>query len=110
AAVFVVPDTTAPVIGSVSASPATVWPPDGRLQAVTVSVSASDDVDASPACTLTGITGGAAGDSSFTAPFAATVKAVGGTTYTLNVRCTDAAGNFSSGATTVVVPADTTAP
>src|SRR5262245_38736641 len=108
--VLVVADTTAPVISSVSASPATVWPPDGHMQAVTVSVSATDDLDAAPACTLTGVTGGGAGDSSFTPPFAASVKAVGGTTYTLSVRCQDAAGNQSNAATTVVVPADTTAP
>jgi len=109
-AVFVTPDTTAPVISSVSANPNNLWPPDGRNVPVTVTVSATDDVDASPVCSLTSITGGAAGDSSITPPLGATLRAVGGTTYTLNVRCTDAAGNFSSGAAAVVVPRDTTAP
>jgi probable HAF family extracellular repeat protein len=108
--VFVTPDTTAPVINSVSASPDNLWPPDNRLVAVTVTVSASDDVDASPVCALTTITGGAAGDATVVPPLGATLRAVGGTTYTLNVRCTDAAGNFSSAATTVVVPPDVTAP
>lgn len=103
-------DTTAPVIASVSASPNNLWPPDGRLVTVNVTVSATDNVDDAPACALNAITGGAAGDATISGPFSATLKAVGGTTYKLTVRCADAAGNESKKWTTVVVPADTTAP
>lgn len=109
--VVVVADTTAPVIASVSATPNNVWPPDNRLVPVTVAVSATDDVDAVPACALTNISGVvAADDATITGPLAATLRAAGGRTYTLSVKCSDTAGNSSNGSTTVVVPPDTTAP
>lgn len=110
--VFVVPDTTAPVIASVAATPANLWPPDNRLVPVTVSVRATDNVDASPTCALTSITGftSTTDDAVITGPFAATLRAVGGRTYSLNVRCSDAAGNASTASASVVVPPDVTAP
>jgi probable HAF family extracellular repeat protein len=110
--VVVPPDTTAPVISSVSASPSTIWPPDGSLVTVAVSVSVTDNVDAAPACALSSITstGVTADDYSITGPFTARLRATGGRTYTLNVRCADAAGNSSFGSTQVQVPPDTTAP
>jgi probable HAF family extracellular repeat protein len=110
--VTVTPDTTAPVIASATASPANLWPPDGRLVPVTVSVSVSDDVDAAPACVLTGVAGAPAGsgDATLTGGLGATLRAVGGRLYSLTVTCSDAAGNSSAAAATVVVPADTTAP
>ena len=110
--VVVPPDTTAPSILSLSASPSTIWPADGTLVPVTLSVSASDNVDAAPVCALNSIsgTGATAYDYAITGPLSATVRATGGRTYTLNVRCSDAAGNSSQAATAVVVPSDTTAP
>lgn len=110
--VVVPPDTTAPSILSLSASPSTIWPPDGTLVPVTLAVTASDDVDAAPVCALNSISGTGATpyDYAITGPLSATVRATGGRTYTLNVRCSDAAGNFSQAATAVVVPSDTTAP
>lgn len=112
ASVFVVPDTTAPVIRAVSATPSNLWPPDNRLVPVTVSVQATDDVDTSPTCALSSITGftGTSDDAAITGPFAATLRAVGGRTYSLNVRCFDAAGNASTASASVVVPPDVTAP
>jgi probable HAF family extracellular repeat protein len=105
-------DTTAPVISGVTATPSRVWPPTGALVAVSVAVQATDDVDAQPACGLSSITstGVTADDFSITGPLSALVRATGGRTYTLNVRCSDAAGNSSSASTLVVVPRDTTAP
>jgi hypothetical protein len=110
--VVVPPDTTAPVIASVTATPSTIWPPNGALVTVSVSVSATDNVDAAPACALSSITstGSTTDDSSITGPFSARLRAIGGRTYTLNVRCSDAAGNSSYGSTQVQVPPDTTAP
>lgn len=110
--VVVPPDTTAPTIVSLSASPSSIWPPDGTLVPVTLSVSASDDVDAAPVCALNSISGTGATqyDYTITGPLSAKVRATGGRTYTLNVRCSDSAGNFSQAATAVVVPSDTTAP
>ena len=105
-------DTTAPVITSVRATPSRIWPPDGRLVTVSIAVSATDNVDRAPACALTGITAtdAAADDAAFTGTLTAQVRAVGGRTYTLTVRCSDAAGNSSAGSVQVVVPPDTTAP
>jgi probable HAF family extracellular repeat protein len=110
--VVVPPDTTAPVISSVTASPSTIWPPTGALVTVAVNVSATDNADAAPACALSSITstGVTTDDYSITGPFSARLRATGGRTYTLNVRCADAAGNSSYGSTQVQVPPDTTAP
>ena len=111
AAVFVVPDTTAPVISSVTATPNNLWPPDNRLVPVTVAVSAADDVDPSPACALNGVSGVVApDDATITGPLAVTLRAAGGRQYSLSVRCVDASGNASTRSTTVVVPADVTGP
>jgi len=110
--VVVPPDTAAPVITAVSASPSTIWPPNGSGVPVTVSVTATDNVDASPSCSLTDISVVPAGTGEYgiTGPLTAKVRAVGGRTYTLVVTCRDTAGNHSSAAVAVVVPPDTTAP
>jgi probable HAF family extracellular repeat protein len=110
--VVVPTDTTAPVISAISATPSTLWPPNGQLVAVSVSVSATDNVDDSPVCALMSISSTAttADDYAITGPLSARLRASGGRIYTLTVRCTDAAGNSSTGTTQVSVPADTTAP
>lgn len=111
AAVVVVPDTTAPVISSMTATPSNLWPPDNRLVPVSVAVTATDDVDPSPACALNGVSGVvAADDATITGPLSVTLRAAGGRSYVLTARCADAAGNASTRSTTVVVPADVTAP
>lgn len=111
--VVVPPDTTAPVIHSLAATPSTIWPPNGALVPVTLSVSATDDVDAAPSCAISSIgvvpTSGP-DDYATTGPLSAKVRAVGGRTYTLAVTCRDTAGNHASSAVAVVVPPDTTAP
>lgn len=110
--VVVLRDSTPPVITGITASPATLSPPNNQLVTVTVAVTASDNVDAAPACALSSIvaSGVTTDDYSITGPFTARLRAVGGRTYRLNVLCTDAAGNRASGFADVVVPADTTAP
>lgn len=110
--VVVPPDTTAPVITAVSANPSTIWPPDGTGVAVTVSVTATDNVDASPVCALSDISvvPSGTGDYGITGPLTAKVRAVGGRTYTLVVTCRDTAGNHASAGVAVVVPPDTSAP
>jgi len=110
--VTVPPDTTAPVIASVSANPSRVWPPNGQLVPVTVTVVASDDVDDQPLCYLSGITGtgATADDAVINGTFSAQVRAVGGRTYVLTATCADRAGNSKTASVNVVVPPDTTAP
>ncbi|HEX9365582.1 MAG TPA: hypothetical protein VF921_03085, partial [Vicinamibacterales bacterium] len=110
--VTVPPDVTAPVINALTATPSSVSPPNHAMVAVTLSVSATDDVDDAPACALSSITaaGAPAGDFAITGPLSASVRAVGGRTYSLRVTCSDAAGNSSSRSVDVVVPPDTTPP
>lgn len=111
--VYVPPDTTAPVISSVVATPGAIWPPNGKMVAVSLSVAATDDVDAAPQCSLNSIVsnGGASADAVVTGPFSANVRAEKNAdgslrTYTLKVSCRDAAGNKSWGSATVVVTKD----
>jgi probable HAF family extracellular repeat protein len=110
--VTILPDTTAPVIASVAATPSRVWPPNDALVPVVVAVTATDDVDDQPSCALTGITssGATADDFAIRGTFSGVVRAVGGRTYTLTVSCSDTAGNRSAASTSVIVPPDTTAP
>jgi hypothetical protein len=108
---IIVGDTTAPLITSLSASPAAIWPANGKWVAVSVATSASDEVDTAPVCGLTGVTGAPASDVMITGPLSASVRAVrdsDGSTrvYLLEVSCRDAAGNVSSAAVTVSVAKD----
>jgi probable HAF family extracellular repeat protein len=109
--VTVLPDVTAPVIAALTATPSSV-PPTGAMVPIALSVSATDDVDDAPSCALAAITsaGAPAGDFAITGPLSASVRAVGGRTYSLRVACSDAAGNSRDASVDVVVPADTTAP
>lgn len=110
--VVVPPDTTPPVIASLTATPSVVWPPNDELVLVVVAVSASDDSEATPSCALSGVTatGGTAGDYSVTGQYSAKVRAVGGRTYSLRVTCSDAAGNRRESSANVFITPDTTAP
>lgn len=99
-------DTTAPTMTALSASPDFIWPPNGKMVSVTVSVSATDDVDATPTCGLTSITGAPAADAVVTGPFTANVRANKDTVYTLHVTCSDRAGNWSERAVSVAVSKD----
>lgn len=110
--VVVPPDTTPPVVTTLTVTPSVVWPPNDALVAVTVAVSASDDSAEVPSCALSGVTasGSTADDYSITGQYSANVRAVGGRTYSLRVTCSDAAGNRREASVGVVVPADTTAP
>jgi probable HAF family extracellular repeat protein len=105
-------DTTAPVISAVTATPASIFPPNAAMVTVAVSISATDDADPSPACAVSGIDGhGApAPDAAVTGPLSGSVRAAGGARYSFAVKCTDAAGNAATGSVDVVVPRDTTAP
>jgi hypothetical protein len=112
AVVHVDADTTGPAISSLTATPGSIWPPNGALVPVSLAVVATDTVDPSPICKLTGITstGSTADDFTITGDLAAKLRAIGGRTYTLTVTCKDAAGNSTSAAVAVDVPPDVTAP
>ena len=112
--VVVPPDTTPPVVTSLTVTPSVVWPPNDALVAVTVAVTATDDSGETPACALSAITSSGtsftADDFSITGQYSGRVRAVGGRTYSLRVTCSDSAGNRRDASVNVVVPPDTTAP
>jgi hypothetical protein len=104
-------DTTPPAIGNLAATPNVLWPPDGKLVQVSVSVSASDTCGPNPACTIAQITSSepiTAADAQITGPLTANLaaKRLGsgtGRVYTLTVQCTDASGNTATATTKVTV-------
>jgi hypothetical protein len=101
-------DTTAPAVTSISATPKHIWPPNNKMVPVNVYVSANDDVDDAPSCSVTSISGAPSSDYEITGRFTANVRASkndDGTTrlYSLKVTCTDAAGNRSTAVAKVFI-------
>jgi hypothetical protein len=123
-------DTTAPVIGSITASPSTIWSPNHKLVPVSIVAMATDICDAAPACKIDSVTssqpvlvpgsGNTTPDWIIDNPGPKASPAVlgvqlraertgsdpAGRTYTINVSCTDKSGNSSTGSTTVSVARD----
>jgi len=115
------PDVAPPTIGSMSASPNTLWPPNHKFVPVTISTSVSDNCDAAPRCAISSVSsnepvnGLGDGDTSpdwivtgaSTLLLRAERSGTGtGRVYTVATTCTDAAGNAATGYTTVTVPHD----
>jgi hypothetical protein len=110
--VYVV-DTTAPSIALLKASPAKLWPPNGKLVPVALTVSATDAADPAPRSVIRSVTSndaphGGPADWVLTGNLTVSLRAEKnrcGTTrvYTIVVRCTDASGNFSDKSLTVSV-------
>jgi len=101
-------DTTAPTVTSISATPKHIWPPNNKMVPVSVYVSANDDVDNAPSCSLTSISGAPSSDYEITGRFTANVRASkndDGSTraYSLKVTCADAAGNRSTAVAKVLI-------
>jgi probable HAF family extracellular repeat protein len=112
-------DVTAPVIEALSASPDVLWPPNGKLVPITVSVSATDDAGEEPTCTITGVSssepdlsdeaGDQPGDIVLVDALQVQVRAErleagSGRVYTLQVTCVDGSGNAAADTTVVRVP------
>jgi len=122
--VVTVVDTTPPVLLHLSVTPVTLWPPNHKMETVTVTAAAADVVDAGVACFIEAIESSetAAGpghahdvDWMFTGPLSALLRAerLNGQTarvYTLAVACVDDAGNPAHGAVSVTVPGNQSAP
>jgi beta-lactamase superfamily II metal-dependent hydrolase/DNA/RNA endonuclease YhcR with UshA esterase domain len=110
-------DTTPPKIASVTANPASLWPPNGKLVPIAISAGVTDAVDRSSTCAITSVTSSqpaAGGASDWTTPNGLTVSVRAaragsersGRVYTIGITCVDSAGNDSSATTHVVVPHD----
>jgi hypothetical protein len=110
-------DAVAPTL-TVSAAPATLWPPDGRLAEIVVTVTVVDRCDAPPDVILaaivisdakgfdaaTDIAGASYGTLDRDFQVRARRSGSGSRTYTITYRATDASGNSTDASTTVVVP------
>lgn len=101
-------DTTPPTITSLTADPSVLWPPNGRMAAVTVTVVATDAVDPAPACAITSVTSNQA-NSGWVVIGDLTVylrvRRLHGSDriYTITVQCTDASGNTATDTVDVTV-------
>jgi hypothetical protein len=114
-------DTAPPVI-TVSATPATLWPPNGKMVPVTVSGTITDKISGVNASTATyavsdeygsvqpsgKVTLGSNGSYSFTIQLQASRNGndKDGRQYTITVKAQDNAGNSGSASTGVTVPHD----
>jgi RNA polymerase sigma factor (sigma-70 family) len=118
---ILVNDCEPPVIRSITASPAVLWPPNQRMEEVAVQVLALDNchlagsriisVTSSNEASLTHRGAGAAGDWQITGPLTVSLRAdrsgAGlGLVYSITVESTDDAGNTSTAVAHVTVPHD----
>jgi hypothetical protein len=110
-------DSTPPAITSVTASPATVSPPNHKMVPVTVTTDAVDTCGTAT-CAIASVSsnesvngngdGNTDSDWQITGPNTVNVRAErtgagDGLVYTITVRCSDPSGNASTGTTTVTV-------
>jgi probable HAF family extracellular repeat protein len=110
-------DTEPPVITNASVTPDVLMPPDGHMVPVSVSVSAIDNLDPAPVCTITNVTNSEAPTSGsdpdvqildqFNLLLRADRLGTGiGRTYTITVGCHDLSANTATRQLTVSVPHD----
>jgi HYR domain-containing protein len=111
-------DTTPPTIVSITANPSSLWPPNHKPVAVTVTVIASDLVDPNPTSHITSVSsnqpingigdGNTTTDWTITGPLTLKLLAerTGGAdrVYTITIETTDFSGNTAHGTVTVTVP------
>jgi hypothetical protein len=113
-------DTTDPDLTAVTPSPHVLWPPNGRMISVVVSVAVTD-VSGAAVCRISGVSSDEpargrghdqrAPDWLITGDLTLELRAErdgrgDGRTYTIAVECRDASGNAASGTGTVIVPHD----
>jgi hypothetical protein len=104
-------DSAPPVIQSVTPSPHSLWPPNHKMEAVTIAVVVTDAVDPAPATRIVSVTSneGSPVDWQIIGPLELNLRATRegsgtGRIYTITLESRDASGNISSSTATVVVP------
>ena len=106
-------DRTPPVISGLAASPNSIWPPNHKMVAVSVTPSVSDACGAT-SCRIVSISvdePANASDWEITSPLGASLRAErlgsgSDRVYTLAVQCTDGSGNSAQQTVAVTVPHD----
>jgi hypothetical protein len=105
-------DTTPPTL-SVTLSPAALWPPNGKLVAVTADIAVKDDYDPAPEIQLVSITANEAldrddvrGAQPGTDSRKFLLMAERGMVYSVTYSAIDGSGNKSTASATVTVPHD----
>ncbi|MEO5702450.1 MAG: hypothetical protein ABIQ54_00935 [Gammaproteobacteria bacterium] len=111
-------DTTPPTL-AVSATPSTLWPPNGKPVPVAVTITTQDDYDPNPEIKLESITATepllsgdivdaqcGTDDRSFSLSAKRDGQSVQGRTYTITYSATDASGNKATATAQVTVPHD----
>jgi hypothetical protein len=116
-----VKDITAPIIENLSASPNVLWPPNHKMVAVTLSVTAFDNCDHAPHSKIVSVSsnepvngigdGDSAPDWEIAGDLTVNLRAErsgtgSGRVYTVTVICTDAYGNSSTETISIIVPHD----
>jgi probable HAF family extracellular repeat protein len=107
-------DTEAPTILNASSSVAVLWPPDGHMVPVQLTVDARDNLDPAPVCGLAEIVSSEPDGTvqfEITGPISATLKADRdgkgpGRRYDMTVACRDRSGNTAQRHVQVLVPHD----
>jgi probable HAF family extracellular repeat protein len=108
-------DLEPPTITAAAVNPAVLWPPNGQMVPVTISVQATDDMDPAPVCSIGSVFAdelvAPVDDAVMTGPLslllrARRVAATADRVYTISVGCRDAAANVTVKNLTVVVPHD----
>lgn len=115
----VVRDTTAPTFTSLTASPDSLWPPNHKMIALTLTGQATDACDSAPVFQILAVSsnepteglgdGDTPVDWEVTGAMTLNVRAErsgsgSGRVYTITVRCVDASGNESLKSVSVTVP------
>lgn len=112
-------DKTPPTITFASANPSVLWPPNHTMVPVTLSVTATDNCGGTPACKIVSVSsnepirsldpGDRGPDWKVTGNLTVDLRSErlgrrNGRIYTINLNCSDGAGNLSSTSLTVSVP------
>ena len=112
-------DTTPPEIFGITADPDLLWPPNHKMRTVSLTVDVVDDTDPAPTCAVLGVTSNEPIDGPGDGATSPDWEIVDETTvrlraeragggdgriYSVEMECSDASGNTSTGAVEVVVP------